>query len=222
MDVLFPFGHGLSYTQFEYSNLQLDKESILDTDSVIVTVDIKNTGKLTGREVVQLYVSPQGGEISRPMQELRGFDSVLLEPGEIVNVCFALDKRSFAYYSEVLHDWHVETTDYAIRIGSSSRDIRLTANVHIQSTVELPMSFTQYSSIGQVLKSSKGRAVLAPVLQAMQARAAENREGTDKAMGEGADEMRQAMMIQMPLQSLVGFGLFPDDKLQEIIMVLNS
>ena len=100
MDVLFPFGHGLSYTTFEYSNMQIDKECIKDTETLTVTVDVTNTGKKAGKEVVQLYVADKESTVIRPVKELRNFAKIELAPGETKNVAFTLDKRAFARSEE--------------------------------------------------------------------------------------------------------------------------
>lgn len=140
-DVLFPFGFGLSYTSFEYSNLTLSSDSIIDTDELKVKVTIKNTGDVAGAEVVQLYVTDTESTIFRPAKELKGFKKVFLEAGEYKTIEFELDKRSFAYYNVNINDWHVETGTFKVSIGASSIDIRLDANVEVKSTqndVEIP------------------------------------------------------------------------------------
>ncbi len=133
-DVLFPFGHGLSYTKFEYSDIKLSKESIKDSETVTVCVKVKNVGTVEGAEIVQLYVRDCESTIFRPDRELKGFDKLLLKPGEEKNAVFILDKRSFAYYNVNINDWHVEEGKFEILIGASSRDIRLTSNIYVSST----------------------------------------------------------------------------------------
>lgn len=133
--VCFPFGHGLSYTQFEYSNCQLDRQRIRDHESVTVTVEVKNIGNRSGKEIVQLYVSDVESSIFRPSKTLQGFDKISLEPGESKVVSFKLGKRAFAYYNIQLKDWQVETGDFDILIGASSKDIRQKTVVHVTSTV---------------------------------------------------------------------------------------
>lgn len=140
-DVRFPFGYGLSYTTFEYSDLQLSKKTMKDTDKLTVTFKVKNTGKVAGAEIAQLYVNDVKSTIFRPEKELKGFKKVYLEPGEEKEITLELDKRSFAYYNVNIHDWHVETGDFNILIGASSRDIRLKDKVRVNSTakdVEIP------------------------------------------------------------------------------------
>ena len=118
--VRYPFGHGLSYTSFEYSNLEINGKN--------VNLSIKNTGSVAGSEVVQLYVAPQTEGIFRPARELRGFEKIHLLPGESKTVSFTLDDRSFAVWSG---GWTIPSGRYIIEIGSSSRDIRLSESITI-------------------------------------------------------------------------------------------
>ncbi len=155
MDVLFPFGHGLSYTTFEYSNLNVDKESIKDTDTMTVTVDVTNTGKMAGKEVVQLYVADKKSKVIRPVKELRDFAKVELAPGETKTVSFILDKRAFAYYNVEIHDWYVETGEFDILIGKSSRDIVLSKTVTVESTVKIPFTYTTDTTVGDVMEDPR-------------------------------------------------------------------
>jgi len=134
MDVLFPFGHGLSYTTFEYNDLRLDQAMITDDEILTVTLKVKNTGAVAGKEIVQLYVRDVESTAFRPEKELKGFAKVALKPGEDTEVRFTLDRRSFAYYNTDLGDWHVETGVFEILVGASSRDIRLSTTVQVEST----------------------------------------------------------------------------------------
>ncbi|MCC8023429.1 MAG: glycoside hydrolase family 3 C-terminal domain-containing protein [Clostridiales bacterium] len=135
-DVLFPFGFGLSYTQFAYSDLKLSANSIRDTDTLRVTFKVKNTGDRDGAEVAQLYVADRESTIFRPVKELKGFKKVWLKAGEEKEVALTLDKRAFAYYNVNLADWHVESGKFDILIGANIRDIKLQAEVGVTSTVE--------------------------------------------------------------------------------------
>lgn len=132
-DVLFPFGHGLSYTEFEYSGLALSATRIGEDETLTASLLVKNIGSQAGQEVVQLYVSPTTPGAFRPPQELKGFAKLALEPGEQKRVAFDLGRRAFAYYSTELRDWHVESGEYEIRVGASSRDIRLRAVARVDS-----------------------------------------------------------------------------------------
>ena len=128
-DVWFPFGHGLSYTTFEYSNIKVTPDKVTDPDeTVTVTFDIKNTGDVAGKEIAQIYVEQHDPSVVRPIKELKEFAKVELEPGETKTVSVTLNKRSFAYYNTCLHDWYAEPDTYHILVGASSTDIRLTAD----------------------------------------------------------------------------------------------
>ncbi len=135
-DVLFPFGYGKSYTTFEYSDVKLSADSIKDTDTVTVSFNVKNTGDVDGAEVVQVYVTDSESTIFRPEKELKGFKKVFLKAGEEQEVSITLDKRAFSYYNINIHDWHVESGEFKVLVGASSRDIKLEATVSVESTVE--------------------------------------------------------------------------------------
>lgn len=133
IDTQYPFGHGLSYTTFEYSNLlvSLDESSIEDDVNVKVKVAIRNTGNLAGAEVVQVYVADKEASVSRPVHELKGFTKVYLEPGQEEIIEVSLNKDSFGFFDEDGHSFLVEPGDFEIQVGSSSRDIRLTELVRL-------------------------------------------------------------------------------------------
>lgn len=141
-DVLFPFGHGLSYTEFEYKDIRVEKiptietaESCSTTDKYCyrVTFSLTNKGQRAGAEAAQLYIRKIGGDVFRPVQELKGFDKVFLKPGETKDITLMLNSRSFAYYNTSISDWFVESGRYEICIGASSRDIRLKTSIEIEN-----------------------------------------------------------------------------------------
>lgn len=144
-NVLFPFGHGLSYTTFEYGNLSVSSNEINDTDTLSVSFTVKNTGAVAGAEVAQLYVADKESTIFRPEKELREFAKVFLAPGEEKTVEMKLSKRAFAFYNVNINDWCVETGEFDILVGASSRDIRLQATVKVNSTVQC--SIPDYSAV---------------------------------------------------------------------------
>lgn len=133
-DVAFPFGFGLSYTTFEYSNIRLSDNRITENDNVVVTFSIRNSGQIDGFEIAQLYVSDKESTIFRPTKELRNFSKVFIKAGEEVEVSLRLTKRDFAFYNVNISDWCVESGDFEILIGSSSRDIHLNATLYVEST----------------------------------------------------------------------------------------
>lgn len=129
--VQFPFGFGLSYTTFAYSDMQLSASDIRDDQTLRVQVTVRNTGEVRGREIVQLYVHDCDSSIYMPEQQLKGFTVVELQPNESKTVEFELDRRSFAFYDTDTADWQVESGAFEIRIGASSRDIRARATVNV-------------------------------------------------------------------------------------------
>lgn len=196
LEPLFPFGFGLSYTEFEYSDLVLDKTGISDTETVQVSVTIKNTGSRAGQEIVQLYVGDVESSFIRPLQELKGFQKVELQPGEAREVSFTLNKRAFAYYNVGLGDWHVESGTFRIGVGASSRDIRLNATLEVASTTEIAVSFHRNTTVGDLLDNP---------LTAETAKKFSSIFGLESAMEDNPD-MFLAMMKYMPLRAMIGFG----------------
>ena len=199
MDVLFPFGYGLSYTTFEYSNLTLDKSEMKDTDTLTVSVNVRNTGKVKGKEVVQLYVGMPESHTIRPVKELRGFEKIELEPGEEKTVTFTLAKRAFAYYRTDISDWYVESGDYTIMAAKSSRDIACTATVNVTSTTQIKRVYTMNSTIEEIMESPVGREILGKMM-------AQNPLAQADADDIGMGEAMARMMAEMPLRALLSFG----------------
>lgn len=224
MPVLFPFGYGLSYTTFAYSNLTVDKESMKESETVKVTVDVTNTGSCSGKEVVQLYVGRKGGSIVRPIRELRGFDKIELNPGETKTVGFTLGSRAFAYWEMEIHDWFVESGAYEIQIGKSASDIVLSREIKVESEKVIPKIYTVNSAFGEVMADPKGRAVFEAMSQEMNV-AASMASMADSQGGEGviSKEMIEAMMEGMPLRSIMMFvpGIKPE-MLEKLIEALNA
>ena len=125
MEPLFPFGFGLSYTQFEYSHLEIEPRDNADPCNVKVSFEIRNTGDRAGAEVAQLYVAAKQPTVERPVRELKGFAKVFLLPGETKQASLNLDRRSFAYFDARAAQWKTDPGKYEISIGASSRDLRI-------------------------------------------------------------------------------------------------
>ena len=208
MDVLFPFGHGLSYTTFEYSDLRVSAPEISDTDTLTVTVKVTNTGKRAGKAVAQLYVGDVESTAIRPLRELKGFEKVSLAPGESKEVHFILDKRSFATWNEQIHDWYVETGDFTVEVGSSSRDLPCKACVKVSSTTKLPRHYDMNTILGDIMTDPEASAAFKPVFDSLKtifgpmADEVES-EAASEAIGQ---DMVMAMMKYMPLRGLMSFG----------------
>lgn len=132
-NVRFPFGFGLSYTSFEYSDIKLKKKNLTKGEGAKVTFTIKNTGDVAGSEIAQVYVAKPESKIFRAPKELKGFVKIHLEPGEEKKVAVELDDRAFAFWNTATEDWCVESGEYKILVGASSRDIRLEAATKMKS-----------------------------------------------------------------------------------------
>lgn len=221
MEVLFPFGHGLSYTTFEYSDLQLDKKKMKDTDTLAVSVKIKNSGTCAGKEVVQLYVSPKNSKVIRPVRELKEFQKIYLTSGEEKTVTFKLSKRAFAYFDINCNDWYAEDGEYEIQINRSSREIILCDTITIVNTAKKRYIVTPDTTIGDILELEKGKELLKPLLEKNPF--GQEEKGSTK-LGEGTDKMMDAMFRYMPLRSLISFsgGSLSDNEIEKIIQQLNK
>lgn len=222
MDVLFPFGHGLSYTTFSYSDLRISKEKMTDKETVTVTCTVRNTGAVVGKEAVQLYVGPSAPEKRRvpvPVRQLKGFEKISLEPGEEKTVAFILDERAFAHYEVKNSDWFVESGDYTIYIGSSSRDIRLEGTVKVTGTKSLSIKIDAFTPIGDILLTEKGKQIIGPMLN--QAFKQQGSEGMG-ALGEGAEKMAASMAMEMPIGAIVSFGVMTGEQLQGLLQSLQN
>ncbi|MBQ6542865.1 MAG: glycoside hydrolase family 3 C-terminal domain-containing protein [Clostridia bacterium] len=137
--VRYPFGHGLSYTSFAYSDIKVDKSETDENGEITVSFKVKNTGTLAGAEIAQLYVADKESTIFRPVKELKAFKKVFLESGEEKEISFTLGRRAFAFWNVNVNDWSVESGEFDILIGASSADIRLEAKVAVTAApVEIP------------------------------------------------------------------------------------
>ncbi len=130
---LFPFGYGLSYTTFKYSNLKLSSARLSPNDTITATVNISNTGQRPGAEVVEMYLHDPRPQEDRPVRELKGFDKVTLQPGETKTVTLTIAPQALAYFDEQGNQWKADAGQYQAEIGSSSRDIKQTASFTLAS-----------------------------------------------------------------------------------------
>jgi beta-glucosidase len=206
MPVLFPFGYGLSYTTFAYSNPQLSASTFNDVDGVTVSVDVTNTGSMAGKEIVQVYVHDHHSRLARPPKELKGFAKVELQPGETKTVTIPLNFRAFAYYDPAYGQWVTEDGEFDILIGASAADIRYTKTVRLQSTLALPSILDRESTIRAWLADPQGKAVFEPLFQKLQ-------EQTSSVFGGDSDDEENTMigmdmmgfLLDMPLLSVLHF-----------------
>jgi beta-glucosidase len=204
---LFPFGFGLSYTTFAYSDLRVTPVVLRDTQSVTVEVKIKNTGRLAGKEVVQLYVRELHPKVMRPEKELKGFTKVALNAGEQKTVTFQLEKRDFAYYDIRRHDWTAVSGKFEIQVGASSQDLRLRQTTELEIEPHyLPL--TRDSLLKEFKTHPKGRAFYPQLVEAF-------------GMGDPdeADMGTRLFLEEMPIYKVCAFseGKFTEGMLAKML-----
>lgn len=223
--MLFPFGHGLTYTDFSYSDLKLSQNTFAAGEELTASVMATNTGQRSGKVLVQLYVAPEGySQIKRPVCELRGFQKVLLEPGESKIVTFTLDKRAFAHWDMAAHTWRVAGGEYAVRIQTSAETVVLQQKVMVEDEyIPNGQEYDIMTPICDVKRHPAGKEFMEkiePMLQAML-----------KRMGPGntlqmpyAELMPQTVGLDSePLQTLM--RMFPNisrDKWKKLLVDLNK
>jgi len=228
--VLFPFGYGLSYTTFEYSNAKVSATQFKDVDGVTVSVDITNTGNVAGKETVQVYVHDKVAGLARPEKELKGFAKVELQPGETKTVSIALDFRAFAYYHPEYKQWITEDGAFDILLAASAADIRQRLTVTLESTLALPCILNKESTIRAWMIDPRGKALVDPFIAQIETAAQKmfgsgdnERYGTDSAIG--MDIM--TMFSDMPLVSVLMFlkgalNKHPEDLMAELLEKVHS
>jgi len=204
-DVLFPFGYGLSYTQFRYDNLRVSQTEFTADEAITVTVDITNTGSRSGKEVVQVYVHDPVSRLRRPIKELKAFAKVALEAGETKTVSFQLDNRAFSYYDPGYHQWVADAGEFEILVGSSS------ANIHVRQTITMtegtPLAplLNLNSTMGDWLAHPRSAMLVQPLVDAMR----QMNETSADSDALGAD--MEAFFIDLPLVTMFGFGFQGQD-----------
>jgi beta-glucosidase len=229
MPVLFPFGYGLSYTTFSYSNARVSAKTFKDVNGVMVSVDVTNTGKVAGKEIVQVYIHDYKSELVRPEKELKGFAKVELQPGETKPVSIQLDFRAFAYYHPGYHQWITEDGDFDILIAASAEDIRHTLTVKLESTVTLPCILDKESTIREWLADPRGKAVFGPFYAEIEAQSRKMFGGGVESSGNvnatGMDIMD--MLNDTPLVSVLTFQqsaltMSPDEMVDGLLKQVHS
>ena len=207
--VLFPFGHGLSYTDFAYGPPGASPNVIGPDEGVTVSVDVTNTGARAGQEIVQVYVADRESSLRRPPKELKGFAKLELVPGESKQVDIQLPARSFAFYHPGRGDWVVEAGDFDVLVGSSSADIRGACTVTVRSGERRPSLLGDLSTLGDWLTDPAGREILEPMLPSIQGRLV-------SALGSAPNDPAAVdpdiwwWVTSMPLQYVLDVGADPD------------
>lgn len=214
-DVLFPFGYGLSYTKYSYSDLRVVKADPTGRTGVTVSVNVTNTGRMAGREIVQLYVSDRTGSVMRPIQELKGFGSIYLAPGETGTVTMQLDERSFSWYNAKHGFWYAADGEYEIRIGSSSRQIELTERIELSGARPLVPVICRDVLIGDLLAYGPTREYMLSLVK-------QAGFGAPDVDLENADEMTQNVVKNLPLECLKSYTSMNDDDIEALVTRLTA
>lgn len=205
----FAFGHGLSYTSFDYSNLELSSESISEDDGLGVKVTITNTGDRAGKETVQLYLHEHVSRFPRALRELKDFAKVDLQPGESITVELHLTGKDFAQWDPVVSGWVVNTGEFDVLVGASSRDLRLQATFHVESTSLPKKVFTAQSTVGELMQLPIVREMFAANMPT----AFESETGAADLAG---------FITHLPVSKLVVMGYVSEEDLQGLLMLANG
>ncbi len=223
---LFPFGFGLSYTTFAYSDLQSNAVIIRDTDTLTVKVKVKNTGERSGREIVQLYIHEQQPTAVRPEKELKAFAKIALKSGEEEVVSFDLKKRDFAYYDVSIHDWTVNPGKFDILVGSSSKDLPLRKTIEVTASQPVFQQLTRDSLLKEFADHPAGKRFYHELVEAFGlGNPGEQQEEDSSLTAEEmltkrkADMAVQAFLDDMPVYKVCAFseGRFPEERLEAIL-----
>lgn len=224
MPVLFPFGHGLGYTEFAYDDLRFDRESLCGEETLEIRFRIRNTGDREGSEAPQVYVHKKDSVISRARQELKGFEKVALAAGEEREVVIRLDRRSFAWYDEEAKAWCVEPGDYEIMVGASSRDIRLRGVVTRTDSVLEHWVCHRNTTLGEIMSRPQAAEAYRQFLQEEIGRLPFEGFGSMEGLEEGMRKMAEAIFADSPLRSLRSFfkGTVDDHFIKRLVDRING
>jgi beta-glucosidase len=219
MPVLFPFGYGLSYTTFAYSDLTVSKKTVGDDDTVTVKVKVTNTGMYDGKETVQLYIADGTGSAIRPPKELKGFTKLFIKAGDSAVAEFTLTKRSFAYFNTDLNDWYAASGDYDIMIGSSSRDIQLIDTIHFNTKVTIPFVVDENTTVGDLIADKRTAPIVSALMKQFMAPLSEGSESSKEAI---TDEMIAQMMDSQPLRCTKVYMKLTNAQFNKLLKTLQA
>lgn len=195
---LFPFGYGLSYTKFEYSNLIIQRND----DRYCASVNVKNVGNVEGKEVVQMYIKPPICDVDRPIIELKGFEKVAIAPDDTVTVKFEFGKDAFAYYSVQDSAWRVDSGLYEICIMKSAEELVLSESVQVDGD-EKSLSIDANTTLGELIANNKTKSFIEQLLKGYSLAAEGDAIGSD---------MKKAMLLNAPLRLVKGIAKLNDEQ----------
>jgi len=235
VEPLFPFGHGGSYARFAWEDLRVEPARLRDDTPLSVSLRVRNRSARTGSEVVQLYVHDDEARVRRPEQELRAFAKVTLGPGQAEVVRFALGPRAFAFWDETLHAWAREPGGFELRLGASSRDVRLRARVELALADPPRVPFDRHTPIRRFLAEPGPREALLPLVgalakalfggaagDAVAAPAADGAAGGVPDPGGLADGA--SFFLELPVGKLVGLsrGRITREQVADLLRTVNA
>ncbi|MGK7393652.1 MAG: glycoside hydrolase family 3 C-terminal domain-containing protein [Candidatus Cyclobacteriaceae bacterium M3_2C_046] len=216
---LFPFGYGLSYTTFDYDDLNVSNSNLKDNESLTVTFKLRNSGTRAGKEVVQLYLHDRESRLHRPYKELKGFAKVELTPDQTQIVSFTLDKEDFSYYDDAARQWIVESGEFDVLIGSSAENIRLVKTITIEATEPFYPPLTKYSPLKDWLSHPKGKPIADNILNSFK----QMMGGANQESGDNFD-MMMVFFLDMPMIKIANMsgGAFSEQMLNNLVRQVNQ
>lgn len=212
--VAYPFGHGLSYTAFTYDQAEVSLTGHGTETSATVSVTVTNTGEVAGAEVVQIYVAEDNPKVMRPAQELKGFAKVVLAPGQSQRIEVPLDHRAFAFWHPLMNKWAIESGDFTVHVGASSRDIRSSVTVTVTGT-DNTVPLTLESTLTQVAAHPRGGKLAQLLLPELAQMLGEGSEPTPETLG---------LLGGMPVFVLPKMGLsqIPTSEIEKLLHEANA
>ncbi|CAM3276806.1 beta-glucosidase [Vagococcus fessus] len=218
----YPFGHGLSYTEFTYSGLTISAKNMSADEKVSVTVTVTNTGNTKGKEIVQLYVLPLGATVPRPIKELKGFDKVELEPNASTEVTFIVDKEALKYFDSVANEWYVASGEYQLAVGKSADQLVLKTSITVENNTPLATRVTRNTPVRDVAADPKKYEIARELFETWYSLIVREKTSDNDKVD---TELGIATYNNMPLRGIINFSqgqLIDDEKLDKLITKLNA
>jgi beta-glucosidase len=227
----FPFGFGLSFTTFSYADIQVGSRIVLETETVTIEAKVKNTGRVAGKEVVQLYIHEQSPHVVRPEKELKAFTKIALDPDEEKTVQFTLDRRAFAFYDATVQDWVVRPGKFNILVGGSSDNLPLKGTIEIEVAKINHPKLTRDSLLKEFRDHPNGKKFYSEFVDAFAL--LESSSATEshverapewEAARKKSDMATMAFLNDMPANKVIAFseGRFTEERLKEILRIVAS
>lgn len=216
----FPFGYGLSYTTFQYSDIKSNTTNAKDSDAISISFKVKNTGTVAGKEIAELYVHEQDSEVARPENELKHFEKISLLAGEEKTVSIQLNARDFAYYNSKIHDWTVRSGKFDIRVGGSSRNLPLQQTISVENTKPIKVIYTRHSMVKEIKNTPQGEVIVNQLIQGFM--------GTSNKLETEEDKKTAAFFAAMfgdlPINKfiLLSGGKFTEENMNAILSAINK